>query len=148
MKNLFTSLAICLVLSLLMVNCTEQDEPQNIEVIQAELDAFIRSEMGKSDGNMTPKLKNFLAEKGFVEITLETHPEAYEQMELEIRRIESQISSQGRIQDCTVTGSGMMDGGGGCRVAVYEYSSDCYNAGCVELSWWCDGVHQGNAMYC
>ena len=161
MKKLFTSLTICLILFFLMLSCTDQNEPQNIEVIQAELDAFIREEMKKSDEPMTSKIMDFLAERGFTPIT-EEMPEYQEMLKMSkdkrveenefIMKFKSQnditLSELARVMGCNVESSGYLDAGGGCWVNVYEYGEGCYHKGCVSNSWWCGGNWQGEAYYC
>lgn len=169
MKKLFTSLAVCSILSLLMVNCTEEDGPKSIEVIQAELDAFMTTEMKKSNhGPMTPKIMEFLAQRGFVQVTKDM-PEYQEMLKAGTKNIDEdnllvftqknrtnlRLADLAKTSSCEVEGSGGIYTDDGYHVYVYEYSDDCYHAGCVTNSWWCDGCDEcdedgycGEATYC
>ena len=149
MKKLFTHLAICLAVVFFMASCTDQDEPQSIEVIQAELDTFIQLEIHTSTSPSMTNIENFLESKGLIRITTENNAQAYKEMMKEVESFNNNLNS-GRTKGCDIESSGMMDAGSGCWVAVYIYGDGCYHAGCVSNSWHCDeGVGQsGEVYYC
>lgn len=149
MKKLLTSLAICLSVVFFMARCTDQDEPQSIEAIQAELGAFIQLEINESTSPSMTNIENFLESKGLIKITLENNAQAYKEIMEEVESLNNNLNS-GRLAGCDVEYSGMMDAGSGCWVGVYIYGDGCYHAGCISNSWHCDeGAGQsGEVYYC
>ena len=113
-----------------------------------ELKAFLEEQKSATKNVLlSEQAVLFLESKGFVKI--QVNDPLYSKIQAGSQLfIQEMANDLGRVEQCEVYFSGMMDVGSGCWAGIYEMSSDCYHANCLKISWDCEpGSGQTGSYY-